>query len=97
MEYFELRRTGDQRLTADITFGDEVFSLGTDVSSYFHTEVLRLSYAYSIVRSGHTPLLASLPGRDCLHSAIRMEFAPAIEKCRRRAANLPAGLRLVEP
>ena len=51
MEYFELRRTGDQRLTADITFGDEIFSLGTDVSSYFHTEVLRLSYAYSIVRS----------------------------------------------
>jgi hypothetical protein len=51
VEYFELRRSGDQRLTADINFGDQVFSVGADVSSYFDTEVLRLSYSYSIVRS----------------------------------------------
>jgi len=51
LEYFELARSGDQRLTADINFGDEVFSIGADVSSYFNTDVLRLSYGYSIVRS----------------------------------------------
>ena len=45
-EYFNLARSGAAILTAEIEFGDKVFEVGASVSSYFDTEVTRLSYAY---------------------------------------------------
>ena len=48
LEQFNLTRSGDQMLSAEIEFGDEVFQIGAIVNSFFDTKVTRLSYAYKI-------------------------------------------------
>ena len=50
VEYFNLKRSGQARLDAEIRFGDAVFPIGADVSSSFTTEVTRLGYSYRVVR-----------------------------------------------
>ena len=47
--YHELSRNGTTTLNNDINFGDTVFAAGTTVLSSFETEVLRVSYAYSLM------------------------------------------------
>lgn len=48
LEQFNLTRSGDQTLSAEIEFGDEVFQIGALVNSFFDTKVTRISYAYKI-------------------------------------------------
>jgi len=48
LEQFNLTRSGDQTLIADINFGDQAFLIGAMVNSYFDTKVTRVSYAYKI-------------------------------------------------
>jgi outer membrane scaffolding protein for murein synthesis (MipA/OmpV family) len=47
--YHELSRNGTATLNNDIIFGDTVFAAGTTVNTSFETEVLRVSYAYSLM------------------------------------------------
>jgi hypothetical protein len=46
VEQFTLNRDGNQTLTGEIEFGDEVFEFGAVVDSFFNTKVTRVSYAY---------------------------------------------------
>ena len=48
LEQFNLARSGDQTLIAEINFGDQAFLIGAMVNSFFDTKVTRLSYAYKI-------------------------------------------------
>jgi len=49
-EAFRLGRRGLRELSTDIEFGDRTFSFGATVRSFFGVDVMRLGYAYSIVR-----------------------------------------------
>ena len=46
VERFSLNRKGFETLTAEIRFGEEIYEAGATVSSYFNTDVTRISYAY---------------------------------------------------
>jgi hypothetical protein len=46
LEYFDFARSGLETLTAEIEIGDEVFEVGSIVTSFFDTTVTRVSYAY---------------------------------------------------
>lgn len=48
--YFNLGRSGSTTLQADIQWGDEAFTAGTEVDSFFDTEVYRLAYFYSPIQ-----------------------------------------------
>jgi len=50
IDYFNLRRRGDEELTRDIDFGDESFEAGNRVVSTLDWKMLNLTYLYSIVR-----------------------------------------------
>jgi outer membrane scaffolding protein for murein synthesis (MipA/OmpV family) len=54
--YFELERTGTATLPTDTNFGDEQFAAGTVVDSRFDTNILRLSYAYSLINDAQKEL-----------------------------------------
>lgn len=54
LEQFNLTRSGDQTLSAEIEFGDEVFQIGAIVNSYFDTKVTRLSYSYKFYDSARS-------------------------------------------
>ena len=45
--YFNLGRSGSKTLQADIKWGDEAFTAGPEVNSFFDTEIFRLAYFYS--------------------------------------------------
>jgi len=51
-EYNSLSRDGRRTLTADIEFGDEIFTVGADVYSHFESDIWRLSWAWSLVNTG---------------------------------------------
>ena len=54
--YFELTREGNRTLEQDIRVADTVFSAGTAVQSRFKTEILRFSYAYSLMNDAQKEL-----------------------------------------
>lgn len=45
--YTGLSRDGDQRLTADIRFGDDIYTIGTDVRTKFDSDIWRLGWGWS--------------------------------------------------
>ncbi len=45
--YTGLSRDGEQRLTADIDFGDNTYTIGTDVNSIFSSDIWRLAWGWS--------------------------------------------------
>lgn len=45
--YVDLERDGTRVLANDISFGDQTFTAGTPVNSFYDTEILRLTYLYS--------------------------------------------------
>ncbi len=51
MSYTNLRRDGDQRLTADIHFGDDIFTTGTDVDTTFDSDIWRLAWGWSWINN----------------------------------------------
>ncbi|HEB98320.1 MAG TPA: hypothetical protein ENJ05_02310 [Thiotrichales bacterium] len=54
LTYFNVTRDGTKRVTIDINLPDEPpITLGTQVNSFFNTEVFRLAYGYSFVNDGH--------------------------------------------
>ncbi len=54
--YFELERSGTATLQTEVNFGDEQFAAGTVVDSRFDTNILRLSYAYSLINDAQKEL-----------------------------------------
>ena len=58
--YFELQRRGLTTLARDIDFGDETFVAGTEVETSMRSEVLRLAYSYSLMRSMQKELGVSI-------------------------------------
>lgn len=48
VDYFNLRRNGDQVLTQDIAFGDQTFATGDEVRSTIDWKTLNFTYLYSI-------------------------------------------------
>lgn len=51
VDYFNLRRRGDEMLTRDIAFGDETFAVDDRVLSTLEWKQLNFTYLYSIVRN----------------------------------------------
>ena len=58
-ERFGLDRAGQETLTAEIKFGDEAYEVGAIVTSYFNTDVTRISYAYIFTSSDRFSFAAS--------------------------------------
>ena len=58
-EYFKLKRFGQKRIEAEITFRDEVFPVGANLDSSFTTEVTRASYGYRVVKRDNWGLAIS--------------------------------------
>ena len=58
-EFFRLNRRGLKELSTDIEFGDQTYSFGATVRSFFGVDVTRLGYAYSLVRRKSWGLAAS--------------------------------------
>ena len=54
--YFELERSGNKTLQSPVDFGDEQFAAATVVDSSFDTDILRLSYAYSLINDAQKEL-----------------------------------------
>jgi len=54
--YFELGRNSSKTLANDLVFGDEIFAAGTDVDVLIDASVLRLGYAYSLIRNAQLEL-----------------------------------------
>lgn len=54
--YFELGRRSATTLVSDLTFGDEVFSAGTNIDVSIDAKVFRVGYAYSLVRDAQKEL-----------------------------------------
>lgn len=50
--YFSLGRDAQKTIAGEIRFGDQVFPVGTDVTSTFDSDVWRLSYGWSFYRDG---------------------------------------------
>jgi len=49
-EYFTLHRSGARALSRTINWGDNVYNVGTTVSSQFDTDIFRLSVGYSFIK-----------------------------------------------
>ena len=60
LAYFELQRRSLTTLGQDIDFGDETFVAGTEVETSMRSEVLRLAYSYSLMRSMQKELGVSI-------------------------------------
>lgn len=56
VEQFALHRSGSRSNTRTIRFGDDTFELGWELATFFDTDVLRLGYAYSLVRREYLEL-----------------------------------------
>jgi hypothetical protein len=50
VDYFNLRRNGDEVLTQDIAFGDQTFATGEEVRSTIDWKMLNFTYLYSIFK-----------------------------------------------
>src|SRR5688572_29505007 len=50
--YTDLSRSGTRPLGITVDWGDQTFSQGTVVDSFFDTKVYRLAYGYSLVNDG---------------------------------------------
>ena len=59
IERFGLDRAGVETLTAEIKFGDEIYEAGALVTSFFNTDVTRISYAYVFKSSDRFSFAAS--------------------------------------
>jgi hypothetical protein len=55
-EYFELNRSGDKVLTQDIQWGDQTFTVGTEVLSRFDFSDIRTSVGYSFFKTADKEL-----------------------------------------
>jgi opacity protein-like surface antigen len=51
--YFDLSRNGSTTIDTEIEFGDQTFSINTQVNSEFNAEVYRLAYRYDLLHSGN--------------------------------------------
>jgi hypothetical protein len=51
-EYFSLNRSGSRAISRTINWGDNVYAIGTVVSSSFDSDIYRLSGGYSFVKDG---------------------------------------------
>jgi len=51
LSYFDLNRSANRTLTADIDFRDQTYERSTTLESTFDTEIWRLSYAYAFLDS----------------------------------------------
>lgn len=49
LAYFALRRSGELIIDEEIRWGDALYPIGADISSFFDTEVTRLAYRYDLV------------------------------------------------
>jgi hypothetical protein len=54
--YFELLRSATATAQRDIQFGDQVFPAGTELQTSVSSRVLRLAYAYSLMRDNQKEL-----------------------------------------
>ncbi|MBK0370341.1 hypothetical protein [Flavobacterium agrisoli] len=48
-EYFHLNRSATKTLEKDIEFGDNTYNVNARVSSFFDSQILRVSYGYSFI------------------------------------------------
>ncbi len=51
VEYFHLKRHGNEQIEDEIRFGDTVFPIAADLDSTFTTEVTRVGYSYRALRA----------------------------------------------
>lgn len=49
--YVSLNRSGDTNVTADIRFGDDVFTIGTEINSKFQTDIWRVAWGWSWINN----------------------------------------------
>ena len=49
--YFELGRDSTTTLNSDLSFGDELFTAGTEVDTRVDARIFRAAYAYSLIRN----------------------------------------------
>lgn len=54
--YFELGRRSETTLVQDLAFGDEVFAAGTELATSAQATILRVGYAYSLIRDAQKEL-----------------------------------------
>ncbi len=59
-EYFSLRRDGTQSISRDIAFGQTVFPASATLSSFFDSDIFRLSAGWSALRTEQTELGVTL-------------------------------------
>lgn len=50
LEAFQLDRDGQRASSREFRFGEDVFEIGWELATFFHTDVVRLGYAYSFLR-----------------------------------------------
>ena len=60
LSYFGLHRSANRILSTDINFGDETFTLGTNVHSDFDLDILRLGYSVMFVQDEKKEIGATL-------------------------------------
>lgn len=49
LSYYYIRRNSSRTLERTIEFGDQTYEVNTSISSFFNTEIYRLSYGYAII------------------------------------------------
>ncbi|MCH8250198.1 MAG: MipA/OmpV family protein [Proteobacteria bacterium] len=54
--YFELGRNSTTTLASDLSFGDELFTAGTDVDTRVDARIFRVGYSYSLIRDAQKEL-----------------------------------------
>ncbi len=54
--YFELGRNSTTTLNNDLSFGDELFPAGTEVDTRVDARIIRVGYAYSLIRNAQLEL-----------------------------------------
>ena len=59
-EYYSLHRSGARSISRTINWGDNVYAIGTTVSSEFNSDVYRLSGGYSFIKDGQRELGVAL-------------------------------------
>ncbi len=60
LKYFDFRRKATKNLTKDIEFRDKIYSIGTDVDSFFNIRVFKASYGYAFFQDDRFSMSASL-------------------------------------
>jgi outer membrane autotransporter protein len=59
-EFYSLHRTGDRAINRTINWGDNVYTIGTNVHSQFDSDIYRLSGGYSFLKDNKSELGATL-------------------------------------